>query len=306
MKKKTVSAYLLVLSLAFFYACNTYVDGTVSVIGETCVYVHPETTWTLVNTTFVIEVKIDNVLNLMGAECRMRYNTSKLHCLDIGTDHMPIEQTEPLGYIHFWDFYLDPIFGNVTLASIEFQCISLGESVLDLYSTKLSDPGANPIPHDVKHGYSINTYVTNVSLSKTVVGQGCPLSINVTVENQGSNAVSFNVTTYANSTEINSREVTLASGNSTTLTFTWNTTGIAKGKYIIAANMFIDGWVIVTIPGDVNGDYIVDIYDAILQANAFGSEPGADNWNPNADINSDEIVDIYDAIILAIHFGEEG
>jgi len=79
-----------------------------------------------------------------------------------------------------------------------------------------------------------------------------------------------------------------------------------KGKYIIAANMFIDGWVIVTIPGDVNGDYIVDIYDAILQANAFGSEPGADNWNPNADINSDEIVDIYDAIILAIHFGEEG
>jgi hypothetical protein len=58
--------------------------------------------------------------------------------------------------------------------------------------------------------------------------------------------------------------------------------------------------------GDINDDGIVDIYDAILLAVAFGSEPSADNWNPNADINGDEIVDIYDAIILAIHFGEEG
>jgi hypothetical protein len=62
----------------------------------------------------------------------------------------------------------------------------------------------------------------------------------------------------------------------------------------------------VAIPGDINGDGIVDIYDAIQLAGAFGSEPGDPDWNPNADINGDEIVDIYDAIILAIHFGEEG
>ena len=56
---------------------------------------------------------------------------------------------------------------------------------------------------------------------------------------------------------------------------------------------------------DLNDDGIVDIYDAIILANAFGSEPSYPNWNVNADINADNIVDIYDAIILATHFGEE-
>ena len=61
---------------------------------------------------------------------------------------------------------------------------------------------------------------------------------------------------------------------------------------------------------DINDDETVDIYDAIILANAFGSKPGTPgcflSWDPKADINQDGIVDIYDAIILAIHFGEEG
>jgi hypothetical protein len=58
------------------------------------------------------------------------------------------------------------------------------------------------------------------------------------------------------------------------------------------------------IPGDINGDGTVDIYDAILLAAAFGSTPGSSNWNPRADLNGDGIVDIYDAIIQAAHFGQ--
>jgi hypothetical protein len=70
----------------------------------------------------------------------------------------------------------------------------------------------------------------------------------------------------------------------------------------------IDGAVCVCVSalqGDINGDGIVDIYDAILLGGAFGSEPGDPRWNPDADLNSDSIIDIYDAIIQAIHFGEE-
>lgn len=59
------------------------------------------------------------------------------------------------------------------------------------------------------------------------------------------------------------------------------------------------------IPGDVNGDGIVDIFDAILLASAYGSTPSDTSWNPNADINNDEIVDIFDAIILASNYGKE-
>ena len=58
------------------------------------------------------------------------------------------------------------------------------------------------------------------------------------------------------------------------------------------------------LPGDVNGDGVVDIYDGILLAKAFDSTLGKANWNPNADINGDNIVDIYDAILLARHYNQ--
>jgi hypothetical protein len=62
--------------------------------------------------------------------------------------------------------------------------------------------------------------------------------------------------------------------------------------------------VVLTFPGDVNGDFTVDIYDAILLANAYNSRPNTSNWNINADVNNDNIVDIYDAIIMANHYNQ--
>jgi hypothetical protein len=56
--------------------------------------------------------------------------------------------------------------------------------------------------------------------------------------------------------------------------------------------------------GDINGDGVVDIYDAILLAGAYNSVPNDPNWNSSADINRDNIVDIYDAIILANNYGK--
>jgi hypothetical protein len=73
-----------------------------------------------------------------------------------------------------------------------------------------------------------------VSPSETVVGQGFSTSIDVTVADQGSYTETFKVTAYTNATSIGSQNVTLSSGNSTTITFTWNTTGFAKGNYTIS------------------------------------------------------------------------
>ena len=56
--------------------------------------------------------------------------------------------------------------------------------------------------------------------------------------------------------------------------------------------------------GDINKDWVVDIFDAILLAGAYNSKPGDPNWKPNADINGDNAVDIYDAILLANHFNQ--
>ena len=59
-----------------------------------------------------------------------------------------------------------------------------------------------------------------------------------------------------------------------------------------------------TLPGDITGDGVVDIYDALVLAGAFGSSTGGKKWNADADLNSDGTIDIYDAIILAGNFNK--
>jgi PKD repeat protein len=62
-------------------------------------------------------------------------------------------------------------------------------------------------------------------------------------------------------------------------------------------------------PYDINGDGVVNIIDVATVAAAFGSYPGAPNWNPAADITGpagvpDGKVDIIDVALVAAHFGE--
>ena len=77
-----------------------------------------------------------------------------------------------------------------------------------------------------------------------------------------------------------------------------------SGEIDMSDNNFTLGVLKVTISGDINGDFIVDIYDAILLANAYNSQSNSPNWNSNSDINSDNIVDIYDAILLANNYNQ--
>jgi hypothetical protein len=139
----------------------------------------------------------------------------------------------------------------------------------------------------------------------------------VTVANEGDYTETFNITVYANATSIATQTVTLTSGNSTTITFTWNTTGFAKGNYTISAyawpvpgetdtgdNTFINGWVYVGLVGDVNADGIVDIADIYIIALSYGATIGTPEYKSNLDINGDGIIDIADIYIAALHYGE--
>ena len=150
-------------------------------------------------------------------------------------------------------------------------------------------------------------------LPMPTVGKGFLTDINATVVNNGSSAESFAVTVYANSTALGTTTVNnLAPGANVTVTVaTWNTTNWAYGHYFLSAatnasytTFTSDLAVWVVIPGDINGDGTVDIYDAILLSGAFNSSPGSTKWNPNADINCDAVVDIYDAILLSGHFNK--
>jgi hypothetical protein len=165
---------------------------------------------------------------------------------------------------------------------------------------------------------NINTAITDTTLSRNVVGKGYSLFVNTTVQNQGNFQETFNTTVYTNSTTLATYiDVTLTGGNWTTLSFKWNTTGLAYGNYSISAyappvegetytadNILAEDWVLVTIPGDINGDKKVNVLDAIVLSNAFNAKPEDPNWNPNADVNGDNKVNILDCIVLANHFGQ--
>jgi outer membrane protein assembly factor BamB len=157
------------------------------------------------------------------------------------------------------------------------------------------------------------------SLQKTVVGQGYPLYVNVTVANPGGYPETFNVTLNvthvadANMTIISTQTgVALAASGTATLTFTWNTTGYAYGNYTLTAsadtvpgetytanNNFTSGKVLVTIAGDLDGDGYVFLSDLGIMAAAWTSTTASANWNPNADIDADGYVFLSDLGIMA-------
>jgi len=55
--------------------------------------------------------------------------------------------------------------------------------------------------------------------------------------------------------------------------------------------------------GDVNRDGIIDDRDIALLKAAFGSRPGAPNWNPDCDLNGDGVVDVFDTTIASRNYG---
>lgn len=144
------------------------------------------------------------------------------------------------------------------------------------------------------------------------VGQGYTTEINVTLKNQElhGSSLSTEVYVYANSTIVNST-IRQIPTYEITLTFVCNTSSWAWGNYIISAktstsyNTFTSQYVIrVVIPGDIDGDGFVNIFDAVRLSGAAGSDPTKPNWNPNADLNDDKIVNIFDAVILSGHAGQ--
>jgi len=164
-------------------------------------------------------------------------------------------------------------------------------------------------PHDVA--------VLDIEPSRILVGQSHSLSINVTLENQGVNNETFNVKVFANTTALQSRNLTSESGQFSISTFTWNTTGFAYGNYTIsvcvepipgevdiADNNLTGGWVLVSIPGDINFDRKVDLKDVFAVGKAFGAALGDSRYNQNLDINGDGKIDLKDYFTACKNFGK--
>jgi hypothetical protein len=316
-------------------------DGTV-------VAVDPTETTVKVGQTFSININITSVSGLVGFDFMLTYNTSVLSLVDIqlGSFLKSVGSAFLINLTTAGQIWLAATLyesggwtgtsanGTGILATATFQAIGAGESTLNLFSSnpynpdeiKLAsdpqDPPVVPIPNVAVDG-SVTVLPepdpsVHAAFSKTIIGQGYSLLINLSAANPCDIPQTINVAAYANTTQVEKQTLTIPDGTSTTLAFLWNTTGFHRGIYAISAGMTVaigatalpdtvhaDGWVTVTTPGDVNGDFKVGLQDLTILAQAYKSNASSSNWNPNADIDGNGIVSLTDLTILAIHFGQD-
>ncbi|MCW3980109.1 MAG: M14 family zinc carboxypeptidase [Candidatus Bathyarchaeota archaeon] len=162
-----------------------------------------------------------------------------------------------------------------------------------------------------------NLAVSAITTSKTIVGEGFILNVTVVVANHGSMIEEINVTVYLDDDAFESLSASVKGGESAVCSFAWNTTGFSKGNYTVSAvvdaapgetdiadNTFVGSTVTVAIPGDIDGDRDVDIFDIVRIAGVYGTSEPNPSYDPDSDIDGDGDIDIFDIVVAASHYGE--
>jgi hypothetical protein len=151
--------------------------------------------------------------------------------------------------------------------------------------------------------------------NETYVQPGTNFTLSLTVRNQGTLPLSFaNIAIYANSTLVATRPMfNLLNGTSTNLNISLN---LPLGRYVITAfatclpdeantaNNARSDMVTVSLLGDVNLDWKVDLRDVYAVGRAFGAVPGSKNWNVVYDLNGDGKVDLRDYFTTCKNYGK--
>lgn len=286
--------------------------------------------------TFTIDINLYNIENMYGYEFNLTFNKNVLICLSIDV-HDVLNETNYVtdsvisntkGFV--WvkvDYYppAEPItsYENITLVTITFRVKSMGVSSLDLHDTQLVDPEGQAIPHEVGDGLFISLIrdvaVVDVKPEMNYAYQGWVVQINVTVANKGNLTETFDVKAYYDTTLIGTLTVNdLMPNRNLTVTFYWDTKDVTPcHNYTISAeattvpyelktsdNFLEGGWVKIKLMGDIDGNGVVDLYDAVLLSDAAGTYEGHARWNPDADLDRNKYIDIFDAVILSTNSGK--
>jgi hypothetical protein len=157
--------------------------------------------------------------------------------------------------------------------------------------------------------------IVNVITSKTAIGQGFTLYIDVKILNYGLYDETFTISVRANTLVIAMQTITLTKRNSFLITFPWSTIGVAKGTYTmtvvvdtvpdetdVADNMYPDGSVTITWLGDLNKDFVVDEDDLWIFCGAFIDYYKIHVRNINCDFDDNFKIDEDDLWIMAQAF----
>ena len=224
-----------------------------------------------------------------------------------------------------------PVSGSFTLREITFKVVGLPQrdnslsSLIDIADTIFGNPEANGIPHDVYDGefyyhYVPDTAIVNAVSGKTIVGKTLHFNASVALANQGYFEEVFQISVYANGTLVALQNIVLVGNASVPASLRCNTSALSYGNYAlsvhvtpvfgeteIADNTYPCGTILVTIPGDVNGDGKVNVLDLISIAvhlghkNGDGHTPQSSDWWKcmNADLTNDGAINVLDLILCA-------
>lgn len=160
--------------------------------------------------------------------------------------------------------------------------------------------------------------IAYVTPSQTILHLGYenPVQISVDLWNYGLSQDTFTVTLYRDASEIGVETVALAPNTAATLHFIWDTSGLPLGYYSLYAevdavpgetditdNNFTDGIILMTFPGDANGDGQVDSSDLSDFSKTYGLDTSAPECIPECDFNGDGETDVSDLFDLGKNYG---
>jgi len=289
---KTTMGKTLLLIFSTILVLVALSNNGIKAQGPVTVYVDPPSIADLTMTpgnTFSINISVSGVEDLWGYSVVLSYNTTVLtatayHSYDPFTTPGPsrINDTAGWAYLYF-TMPLSPqgVSGNVPLVKLDFTVDALGVSLLDLHDTNLSDAKGRGISYTEVDGSFTNVkvhniVVTNVTASpKRVAAPGGLITINVTVANRGDFDETYNVTIKYGSVLIGEETALfLGTGENTTRTFSWDTTGVELDEYTfeVKATIALDNY-----PKDNTGSVRVrvGVIRDVAVTNVTASQPEA-------------------------------
>jgi len=204
---------------------------------------------------FTIDISVTNMTGFHQWEFYLAWNATLLNATSVAEGAFLKDQPE--GTLFMYEIKNDEgyarvnctttgehpgVGGDGTIANVTFIVLDRGGSNLTLYNTSLIDDHDNPVDLRTADGYFFNLRfhniaVTSVNFHPTMIEAGSEeqILINATVANAGDyNETGIDVTAYYDEYEIHTEsDISLNAGAEVTLSFTWNTSGIALGKHII-------------------------------------------------------------------------
>lgn len=206
------------------------------------------------NGNFTINADVSNMTDLYTYNLYIYWNSSILDAVEVaegdflkgqpgGTEfHYTLNNTG--GYLQVDSSALGAsgVSGQGTLANVTFRVKGVGSSPIRLKNVLLRNSALQPMSIRTADSQFLKVHdiaITSITVNPSSVkaGSGALVTINVTLSNTGGfDEEDINVTAYYGENIISNQTVaSLAMGDHEILTYTWNTSGISRGKYIIKA-----------------------------------------------------------------------